>query len=128
MWKAEKLELLKNSNLATKNTYHFEDGYTLKINGALISDTISKDLKIPSPHCFQNMVCDFCGVEGCNAGGMLSIVRHEKSLLFIPRFDDMESYLERDSNAVDDDYGDSECPPHELIRPSPTPPRDEERR
>jgi hypothetical protein len=113
MWKAEKIELIKNSESEWKGRYYFDDCYTLKINGAWISNHISKDLKISSPHCFQNCICDFCGEEGCNAGGMLSIVRHKKSLLFIPRFEDMESYLEHDGNADDSDYGDSECPPHE---------------
>ena len=113
MWKARKIELTKNSETSHKDTYYFEDGYTLRINGVCISNSITADFKIHSPNYFQDWVCNFCGVEGCNARGFLSIVRHEKSLLFIPCFDYMESYLERDSNADDNNYGDSECAPHE---------------
>ncbi len=113
MWKANQIELTKNSETVNKNRYNFENCYSLKINDTWISNCITTDLKIYSPQCFQNHICEFCGAEGCDAGGMLRIVRHEKSLLFIPCFDEMESYLEHDGNAADDDYGDSECPPHE---------------
>lgn len=116
MWTARKIELTKNSETAHKDAYCFNDCYTLKINDACISNSITEDLRIYCPNCFQNWICDFCGCEGCNAGGMLSIVRHEKSLWFIPCFDTMDEYLERDGNADDGDYGDSECPPHEWYK------------
>lgn len=116
MWKARKIELTKNSETDRPCRNYFDECYSLKINDAWISNHIGEDLKISSPHCFQNHICTFCGCEGCNAGGMLSIVRHEKSLWFIPRFEDMEEYLEHDGNADNDDYGDSECPPHEWYK------------
>jgi|ERR1700752_4196735 len=111
MWKARKIELIKNSETWRKDRSYFADCYTLEINGVHISNSITENLTIPTD--FQTSVCDYCGQEGCNSGNMLSIKRHEKSLLFIPCFDCMEEYLERDNGDENEDYGDSECPPHE---------------
>lgn len=113
MWKARKLELTKNSETFHKSCYEFIDCYTLTINEICISNSISENLRIRTPNYFQCSICTFCGQEGCNAGGFLSIVRHEKSLLLIPCFDGMESWKERIFSDENGDYGDDECPPHE---------------
>lgn len=113
MWKANKIELFKSNDKDNKNSFYLTDCYSLKISDVLISNSISKELKFHSPNYFQNIVCDFCGEIGCNSGGFLRIVRNEKSLLFIPCFDMMESWLERDVSDENENYGDSECPPHE---------------
>jgi len=111
MWKAEKIELTKNSETAHKNSYHFLNDYTLKINDVWISNCITEKLTIDSPDEFQNSVCDFCGYS-CDSGGFLRIVRHKKSLLFIPCFDAIDTFLERDGNDKDENYGEWYCPPH----------------
>jgi hypothetical protein len=109
MWKARKIELISNKEKAHKDTYFF-DRYTLKINGVQIANFIGDNLNLPTY--FQTWICNYCGYEGCSAGGFLSVRRHEKSLLFIPCFDYMEEYLEYDGCDENGDYGDSECPPH----------------
>src|ERR1035437_3881669 len=112
MWKAKKIELIKNSKIYNRvNEFYY--CYSLKIDGVLISNHIDSDFKIGSPTCFQTWICTECGHTGCQAGGILGIRRHEKSLWFIPCFDDMVSNLEHDCNDdIDGDYGDPECPPH----------------
>jgi len=112
MWKAEKIELTKNSDTYWKDANYLSDTYTLSINGVTIYNRVNPKLLLPSG-CFQNEVCTYCAQEGCESGGMLRIVRHQDSLFFIPCFDEMENYLEHDGNAADNDYGDTECPPHE---------------
>lgn len=113
MWKARKIELTKNSETFHSSHLEFRDCYTLEIDGVCISNSIKENLKIGSANYFQTLICTFCGQEGCNAGGFLSIVRHEMSLLFIPCFDGMESWKERIFSDENGDYGDDECPPHE---------------
>lgn len=106
-----KIELIHSSETSHRNRYYFDDCFTLKIDGVVISNRVSEDIKT-IPNYFQTSVCDWCG-QSCDAGDFLSIVRHEKSLLFIPCFDEMDGYKERDSNAANGDYGEWECPPHE---------------
>jgi hypothetical protein len=107
MWKAEKIELEKNR----KDTY-FEDGYVLKINDEWISNEVTSKKEFKYPDGFQNMVCDDCGVEGCNAGGFLMARYHSDKLLFIPMFNNMECFEEY---SCTDGNGDTECPPHKWF-------------
>ncbi len=111
MWKAEKIELIPNSLTADRNTFYFEDCFTLKINEVLISNCINEKLTIYSPSEFQDHVCTFCGVS-CDSGGYLSMYRQGNSLLVIPCFSEMDSFLERDGNDPDENYGEWYCPPH----------------
>ena len=108
MWRPEKIELIKNSVIATKNDYCFEDCYTLKINDCIICNSVNPKLTLEG--CWQNNTCTFCGAEGCHTGGMLRLVKQGNSLMFIPDFECMESYEEWDFWRV---KGESECPPHE---------------
>lgn len=111
MWKAQKIELTKNSETSDEGD-EFYDRYSLEINGVLISNHIEEGLSMDWYDNFPTWICTYCGEPLCNAGNMLSIKRHEKSLLFLPCFDRMESYLEYDCGD-EDDTGDPECPPHE---------------
>ncbi len=110
MWKAEKIELIKNSEIAHKENYYFTDCYSLKINGVQIYNCIDEKLTIHTPDEFQDYVCAYCGIS-CDAGGFLCIKRHKKSLLFIPCFDSIDSFLQRDGCDVDKNYGEWYCPP-----------------
>lgn len=113
MWKARKIELKSNKEVERhSDSIYFTDLYTLKINDVPIHNCIGEKLTINYPNEFQNWVCDFCG-ESCSAGCTLCIRRHEKSLLFIPCFDMMNSFVEYDGCAADGNYGSWDCPPHE---------------
>lgn len=112
MWKATKIELTKNIETTHRNRFYFDEGYTLTIDGELISNCITEDFRLLEPNEFRVWVCDFCGYS-CDAGDYLTIVRKEKSLLFIPCFSEMDDrYKERDSSDANGDYGEYYCPPH----------------
>lgn len=110
MWKAEKIDLIKNEHYSTSQLY-FDGWYTLKINGEIIKVNIENPKEYFNL-CFQSVVCNFCGEEGCNVGGMLTIRKKGDSLLFLPVFDDMEDWKEYDSSNSE---GDSNCPPHKWF-------------
>ena len=112
MWKATNIEIIKNIDNNDGHSFYFTDCYTLKINDVQISNCITDKLTIDSPNYFQNSVCQECG-HSCDAGGYLSIVRHEKSLWFIPCFDETDGeLLEYNGNDVEGNYGWWDCPPH----------------
>jgi hypothetical protein len=113
MWKAKKIELIKNNARFDKNnSLFFEDCYTLSINETWITNTLKNPQVWKYITNFQNNVCDFCGETGCNPGGMLMVRKHMDSILFLPAFDLMEIFEEYDSSDSD---GDVECPPHEWF-------------
>ena len=92
MWKAEKIELIKN--VPHHGSYHFDDCYSLEINGERISNTIKDSFMSGSINSFQTHVCDYCGEEGCNPRGYLMIVKQEEKILFLPCFWLMEDEFE----------------------------------
>lgn len=113
MWHAEKIEFTENPRDEFEDEtdgdftievdgeiIHFKTGstglggdYTLKINGAIITNNLPKEYMLCTRHNFQCVVCD-CGTEGCITGGYLLIRKHEASVLFLPAFDVLDSVEE----------------------------------
>lgn len=114
MRKAEKIELRKKGDPNYQIPYHveFDNWLKLYINDELISESIIDPTKYEHFKCFQNLVCDFCGQEGCNPGGMLMVKKHSGSILILPAFSLMEEFKEFDSSNSE---GDVECPPHKWF-------------
>ncbi|MEK6881268.1 MAG: hypothetical protein AABY22_16725 [Nanoarchaeota archaeon] len=109
MWKAKTIELKKNSD-SYHYTEYFFDSYSLYINGTIIWQNVTGQY-YPNTDSFQTLVCTYCGIEECNSGNMLSMRRKGSSLLFIPCFDLMDTFLERDGCDENEDYGEAYCPP-----------------
>ena len=112
MWKAEKIELVKN-NKTYSDAWRLYDCSSLMINGTLIHNAVDKDLTIPYPDMFQDGVCSECGQDGCNQGGQLMIKKQGASLIIIPDFNLIETFEEYDFKT---EKGDRSCPPHQWYQ------------
>lgn len=110
MWKAEKIELKKNT--AHPNGFYFADCYSLKINDELISNTVKDSFSVGTFNYFQVYVCDNCGIEHCHQGGFLMVRKQGNTLLFLPAFDWME-----EGEKIYDPKGipASEAPPYKMF-------------
>lgn len=108
MWKAEKIELTKNTKGKFElQTNYFADCFTLSINGEFIHNAINESFSLPVY--FETLICDDCGQEGCNGAPMLMLRKYEGGILFLPYFDSLDSFQEYEWNTC---KGDRECPPH----------------
>lgn len=108
MWKAEKIELTKNSeDKDYERAFYLTDCCTLKINDVFIHNAVKKGF---SSDWFECCICTEYGFEGCNGHRMLMMRKQDKSLLFLPVFDLLSSFEEYD---YDTQAGDRQCPPHE---------------
>ena len=92
MWKAEKIELVRNGGSICDESDYLADHWRLIINGIIIDNSIGRDrLRLCYEFPFQSFECTFCGTEGCNYGGYLEVRKHDH----------------------DKRTGEQECPPHE---------------
>ena len=105
MWKATKIELVKNEDPES----YFVDFFTLKINDVIICNTIQDTENFEFPNDFQNVNCEYCGVEGCSPTGYLMVRKQQTSLLFLPIFHIIDEFNEFN---FETDEGERECPPH----------------
>lgn len=112
MWKATKIELIKNPSTENPNVLFFQDCYTLTINGVRITNTIQNPNEYSGTNDFQAYVCDWCGIEHCEKGNMLMFRKFKDSLLVLPTFEFVnvgEEYV------FDEDAGSSDFPPHKWF-------------
>lgn len=112
MWKAEKIELIPNKETPNRSqAIYFEDCFSLKINGHIITNTISDPNDFYTKEAFPIFICDYCGFH-CDNGGMIAVRKHLSTIVILPDFNSMETFEEYDS---EDGKGDSDCPPHEWF-------------
>lgn len=112
MWKAIKIELIKNIMTENSNAYYFQDCYTLTINGVRITNTIQNPNEYKGIKDFQAYVCNWFGIEHCEKGNMLMFRKFKDSLLVLPTFE----FVNVDEEYVFDiDDGSSDFPPHKWF-------------
>lgn len=108
MWKAEKIELTKNSD-EEENSHNFylRDCFTLKINDEFICNSITNEPL--TGWSFETCICTECGEESCNGAPFLMIRKFNGGLLFLPAWDYLSSFEEYDHDTCE---GDRSCAPH----------------
>lgn len=112
MWKAIKIELIKNDMTENPNMYFFQDCYTLTINSIQTTNTIQKPNEYNGSRDFQTYVCNWCGAEHCEQGNMLMFRKFKNCLLLLPTFEFVnvgEDYV------FDEDKGSSDFPPPKWL-------------
>lgn len=109
MWTPKQLRLTKNSD--SEHAWHMlylKECFTLWIDDKPIHNAIYPNRMTLSDE-FETLVCDECGVEGCNGARQLMLRTQGDTLLFLPVFDIMDSFEEFNYETY---TGERSCPPH----------------